>query len=211
MFNLRKIGYRLMSTVPVHLTPRSMFEHVNSLTSGLTGSQCVRNYVGLVSNMSREDIIVESELFPRDALSFYTNHNLNKVNPTSHPALYAAFYTNLRGGEQGDYREGINVKIDNVVDCLTKFPESKRAIITIPNSPLTPDHTVDSEAKCLRELHFYIEDGRLCCSGFMRAQAAIIFPKNIHFIGTIQNDIAERLNVPVGTYHHFITTLVYGR
>jgi hypothetical protein len=45
----------------------------------------------------------------------------------------------------GDYREGLQAKIDNVVDCLTKFPESKRAVITIPNGTTTPDHRNDAE------------------------------------------------------------------
>jgi len=109
--------------------------------------------------------------------------------------LHAKFYTPARGGGQGDYRKGIAAKIDNVVDCLTHFPRSKRAIITIPNRSI--EHTVDEDAKCLRELHFYLEEAPavgsaapsaapsmvLSCTGIMRAQAATIFPKNIHYIG----------------------------
>lgn len=42
-------------------------------------------------------------------------------------------------------------------------------------------------------------------------QAATIFPKNIHYIGTIMHIVARRLGVPVGAYTHFVTTLVDGR
>jgi hypothetical protein len=116
-------------------------------------------------------------------------------------------------------------------------------------------------AKCLRELHFYLDhpldapragamasgtggtgatasdaDRLLCCTGFMRAQAVSIFPKNIHFIGKSPTDgtpfvcrsvdrrgacsvcsgammhiIAGRLQRKVGHYTHFVTTLVAER
>jgi thymidylate synthase len=105
-------------------------------------------------------------------------------------------------------------KINNVISSLRQFPGSKRAVITIPYSSepsSKADHTNDEQAKCLRELHFYIEDERLHCTGFMRAQAAIIFPKNIHYIGTIQQMVADALKVPAGSYVHFVTTLVNDR
>jgi hypothetical protein len=35
------------------------------------------------------------------------------------------------------------------------------------------------QTKCCRELHLYIEDGKLCCTGFLRLQNATIFPKNV--------------------------------
>jgi len=145
--------------------------------------------------------------------------------------LHAAFYTPARGGGQGDYRDGIAEKIANVVSCLRAFPHSKRAVLAIPHTragSITADHTNTDEAKCLRELHFHLDDGpdpadpddataalppgpRLCCTGFMRAQAASIFPKNIHFIGTLMHQIARQLNVPVGSYTHIVTTLVNER
>ena len=37
-----------------------------------------------------------------------------------------------RGGAQGDYRDGMKEKIDNVIDCLKTEPLSKRAVIPIP-------------------------------------------------------------------------------
>ena len=50
----------------------------------------------------------------------------------------------------------------------------------------------------------YIEDGKLCCTGFLRVQNATIFPKNIHFFATLLDDVAKRVGVPLGEYTHFI-------
>ena len=79
-----------------------------------------------------------------------------------------------------------------MVDCLTKYPKSKRAVITISNNP-APHHFSTTDAKCLREVHFYIEEGKLNATALFRAQAATIFPKNIHFLGKLMDEIAERL------------------
>jgi thymidylate synthase len=71
-----------------------------------------------------------------------------------------------RGGEQGDYRDGMPHKIRNVIDCLKAEPFSKRAIIPIPfttQGSKTVDWTNQGQTKCCRELHFYLEDGKLKC------------------------------------------------
>ncbi len=193
-----------------------MYSHIRSLTSS---HSLVRNYVGVVLDMTAASLTVETELFPRDALEFYSKYNLEQldiVNNTRDRQLHEKFYTPARGGGQGDYRVGIKEKIANVVSALKAFPGSKRAVLPIPHSvkpSITADHTDTDEAKCLREIHFYLEgddapNRRLCATGFMRAQAASIFPKNIHFIGTVMQTIANELNVPVGSYTHIVTTLV---
>lgn len=171
-----------------------MNDDVVACTAGKT---LVRNYIGQIEDMSEASLTVETELFPADSLTFYTRYNLNTLD-LSNPAdaeLHAKFYNPARGGGQGDYRVGIQEKIDNVVDCLTKFPASKRAVITVPSRSI--DHTVDEDAKCLRELHFYLEPApasdacgagaaaaapaggsgaaapmRLSCTGMMRAQVS---------------------------------------
>jgi thymidylate synthase len=209
---LRNVNIAAFSTKTVsnpHIrkfkSPADMQKDIDSLTSS---TDVVRNYVGVIENMSSEQLVVETQLFPRESLDFYTRYNLcqtTEADKTSH----SKYYTAARGGAQGDYRKDIEKKIENVVHCLTRFPSSKRAFLTI--APLSTDHTSDGDAKCLRELHFYLENDKLSCSGFMRAQAASIFPKNIHLIGTIMHQIAQRLNKKVGSYTHFVTTLVSAR
>lgn len=76
-----------------------------------------------------ESVLVETELFPRGAIEFYTAKNMGWPIAEDDTAKWL---TPGRGGEQGDYREGMQKKIANVVDCLRTHPHSKRAIIPIP-------------------------------------------------------------------------------
>jgi thymidylate synthase len=123
------------------------------------------------------------------------------------------FMNTNRGGAQGDYRDGMTAKIANVIDCLTNFPQSKRALITVCNQPM-PNHSSDVDAKCVRELQLYLDDdGKLSGTVFLRAQAAFLFPKNIHMIGSIMNEIAQQLpNKPgLGTLFYLTGILVSDR
>lgn len=171
----------------------------------LTEGKSVRNFSRLI-DMS--DFLVETSLFPSDVLEAYSAWNLEREIDEQQRAFFSA----ERGGGQGDYRKGMAAKIDNVVDCLTRFPQSKRAVITISNNP-SPSHESDDDAKCLRELHFHIDEDRLCATVLFRAQAAQIFPKNIHFIGALMQEIASRLpGAPgLGTLYYLTTILVSDR
>jgi len=164
----------------------------------------IRNYTRLID---MTDYTVETDLFPREALVVYSAYNMEEdVAPEDRKRYFSAH----RGGSQGDYREGMRRKIANVVDCLSQFPRSKRAVITIPNTSF-PSHTNDDDAKCCREIHFYLDDDKsdnLCATVWMRAQAAEIFPKNVHFVGSIMEHVATKLHKPVGTLFYLATTLV---
>jgi hypothetical protein len=195
--------------VPRFASPAAMYAHLDA-TIATTPGGAVHNYCGVVENMSVDALVVETPLFPRDALDFYTRHNLCELDADgADKALYAKYYDAARGGGQGDYRLDLQPKLDNLLDCLRRYPQSKRAVLTIP--PPSLDHTSDNDAKCLRELHYFIVDGALHCTGLMRANAASIFPKNIHYIGSLQHRLAAELGVTVGTYTHFVTTLISGR
>ena len=61
------------------------------------------------------------------------------------------------------------------------------------------------------ELHLYLEDGQLKCTGILRMQNASIFPKNIHFFATLIDHVATELGTPVGEYTHWITNLCHDR
>ena len=162
--------------------------------------------------INMENYLVETELFPEPVLQAYSAWNLGEALS---PAQQQHFNAE-RGGGQGDYRAGMPEKIANVVDCLSHFPNSKRALITISNHPI-PNHRSDEQAKCLRELHFYLEGEagatRLNASCFFRAQAALIFPKNIHFIGSLMQSIARQLpqQPSLGQLYYFTSLLVADR
>jgi hypothetical protein len=166
----------------------------------------VRNYV---QNLEMSDYLVVTDVFPEEALLAYTAYNLERELTAEQRNLL----NSNRGGAQGDYREGMARKIANVVDCLGRFPMSKRAIITISNEPC-PDHSSDSDAKCVRELQLYLDDhGRLSGTVFLRAQAAFLFPKNIHMLGSIMTAVAEQLpgQPKLGTLFYLAGILVADR
>jgi thymidylate synthase len=181
---------------------RAAWLHMNEISD----EQPVRNFVQV---LDMSDYVVETELFPEAALKTYSALNMEKDISDEQKQ----YISELRGGAQGNYSEGMGRKIANVVDCLTHYPQSKRAVITMSNQP-APDHRNDADAKCLRELQLYLDDGgQLSATAFFRAQAASIFPKNIHFIGSIMAEVADRLpqKPALGTVFYLATILVSDR
>jgi len=158
------------------------WSHMTEISAG----RAVRNYVQL---LDMQDYLVESDLFSAPILHAYSDWNLEK-NVTDEQKKY---FSDLRGGGQGDYREGMRKKIANVVDCLSLFPQSKRAVISTCNESM-PNHQNDDDAKCLREIFFHLDDdNQLNATVTFRSQAAMLFPKNIHFIGSMMSEVAAKL------------------
>ena len=177
------------------------------LMTDLTERQgAVRNFQ---QTIRMDDWLVETDLFPAEALEAYTAWNLEK--PLS-PEIRQKYFSEHRGGAQGDYRANMAHKIANVVESLKLFPASKRAVITILNNP-EAHHSADDEAKCMREIHFYCEGNDLNATVFFRAQAAEIFPKNIHFIGSLMAEVAKGLGSKFrpGQLFYLATILVSDR
>ena len=192
------------------LTCRQVYDEMQDLLgrcSSTTKKKLIRNYTRRI-DMSQRQYVVETALFPLPALRVYSLYNLGQHAELTKEEQ-TRYFSAQRGGAQGDYHDGMPEKISNVVQCLHQYPASKRAVITIPNTSY-PDHTHDADAKCLRELHFYLDavettansssttttappHFRLNATVWMRAQAAEIFPKNIHFIGTLMTTIATAL------------------
>lgn len=165
----------------------------------------VRNYTQL---LDMENYLLTTDLFSEECLNAYSAWNLEDQIPPE----WEKYFSDERGGHQGDYREGMQGKIQNTIDCLTRYPKSKRAVITICNNP-APSHTEDADAKCLREVHFYIVKNKLNATALFRAQAVSIFPKNIHFIGSLMSAIAKGLSRDIypGSLFYLATTLAADR
>eukprot|EP00563_Minutocellus_polymorphus_P017140 CAMPEP_0197719930 /NCGR_PEP_ID=MMETSP1434-20131217/3471_1 /TAXON_ID=265543 /ORGANISM="Minutocellus polymorphus, Strain CCMP3303" /LENGTH=229 /DNA_ID=CAMNT_0043304719 /DNA_START=21 /DNA_END=711 /DNA_ORIENTATION=- len=179
-------------------TARELYAHLREITKP-GGEYVVRNFVGVIEDISPEASLVETELFPRGALEYYTKKNMGWEYTEEECKQWQL---SERGGAQGDYREGMQKKIANVIDCLRTEPLSKRAVIPIPfNSAgsATVDWTDQGQNKCCRELHLYLEDGKLKCTGIVRMQNANIFVKNIHFFATLIDHVAKELKVPSGS------------
>lgn len=180
---------------------REVFERMCAMT---TEGSTVRNFH---ADIAMGDYVVETDLFPRAALEAYSAWNLEREVSAEQRAM---FFSAHRGSDQGDYRDGMRAKIANVVDCLRRFPGSKRAVISVVPRP-DAVHADDAQAKCLREIHFYLDSNVVGATVLMRAQAAEIFPKNIHFIGEVMDEVAAELGVGVGTLHYLATVLVSNR
>ena len=175
-----------------------MYDHIRDISRHESKEFVVRNFVGVIRDMSVEACTVETQLFPLGALEYYTKKNMGWEFSTEEAHKWQLAE---RGGEQGDYRAGITGKIANAVNCLRNEPLSKRATITFPFSGSGSDKndwTDQGMNKCCRELHFYLEDGKLKCTGIVRMQNANIFVKNIHFFSTLIHHIAKELDVEVG-------------
>mmetsp|Transcript_53705 Transcript_53705/g.127962 ORF Transcript_53705/g.127962 Transcript_53705/m.127962 type:complete len:266 (-) Transcript_53705:16-813(-) len=203
-------GMNLNGGFPEFATAADLYRHIREITSQ-GGDYTVRNFVGVIKDISVASSTVETELFPKGALDFYTKKNMGWKYTKEE---YDQWFMPERGGEQGDYRDGMPEKIDNVIKCLKEEPRSKRAIIPIPFSSegsKTVDWKNQGQTKCCRELHLYIEDGLLKCTGILRMQNASIFPKNIHFFATLLETVSRELGVPLGEYTHWITNLCHDR
>jgi thymidylate synthase len=180
--------------------------------AGGGGEFVVRNFVGVISDISVQASTVETDLFPKGALDYYTAKNMGWDYTQED---YDMWQLAERGGAQGDYRDGMAEKMANVIDCLKTEPLSKRAVIPIPyttSGSATIDWTDQGQNKCCRELHFYLEDNKLKCTGIVRMQNANIFVKNIHFFATLIEYVAKELGgVEVGEYTHWITNVCLDR
>jgi hypothetical protein len=179
-----------------------------------------------IPQVFEKSMMVETELFDQDSLKIYARFNSGERLSPEDSAAFSFLRSDKKGGAQGDYSMGMKDKINNIVECLVEHPESKRAVIMINNGRWLHYNTED--AKCLREMHFYlkpvfVEDipGRwgssLHCVAFYRAQALEIMPKNLYFAYHIMNKIRKDIskhtgeNVKLGSYSQFTTTLVPSR
>lgn len=203
-------GINLNYRFPQFETAADMYRHIRLLTHE-GGDFTVHNFVGVIKDIRPSSALVETALFPRGAIEFYTKKNMGWDYTEYESKNWLA---PERGGAQGDYRDGMPEKIANTIACLKEEPRSKRAIIPIPfatEGSKTVDWTNQGQTKCCRELHLYLEDGKLKCTGLLRMQNASIFPKNIHFFATLLSEVAAELDVPLGEYTHWITNLCHDR
>ena len=199
------------AALPRHRTAADLYADIRALTAP-GGNFTVFNYMAVIEDLSTpEAALVETELFPRGALEFYTAKNMGWAVSDEDAARWL---TPERGGAQGDYRRGMRRKIANAVDCLRTHENSKRASIPIPftdSGSETIDWRDQGQTKCCRELYLYVEEGRLSCTGVLRVQNASIFPKNIHFFGALLRRCSAELGLPLGVYTHVVASLCHDR
>jgi hypothetical protein len=120
---------RLFAWTPQHAafprrTAAELYAEIRELTKP-GGDFTIHNYVAVVEDMRPDSVLVETELFPAESIHYYTAKNMGwETTQEQHEKWYDV----RRGGDQGDYREGMQAKIANVVDCLAEHPHSKRYV-----------------------------------------------------------------------------------
>ena len=90
------------------------------------GEYVVRNYCAVIEDMRPEAVLVETELFPRGAIEFYTAKNMGWEYTSEQEAEWQL---NERGGGQGDYRDGMQASHSHTVagDAHSANPGRKRS------------------------------------------------------------------------------------
>ena len=87
-------------------TASEMYDYLREATQeGGAGEFVLRNFVGVIRDISVEASTVETELFPKGALDYYTKKNMGWDYTKEE---YGQWQLPERGGEQGDYREGVS-------------------------------------------------------------------------------------------------------
>ena len=113
----------------------------------------INNFHGNINNFNEENATIVTDLFDFETLDYYARKNCELPITKEEKEKYETEY---RGGLQGDYSSEMGLKVSNVVECLNNFPLSKRAVIMMNNSWW--EHQDTDEAKCCRELHFYLTE-----------------------------------------------------
>jgi thymidylate synthase len=169
------------------------------------------NFIGQIERMTESAYTHETALFPLRALDAYSKANLGDDLDLADMQQFA----DERGGDQGDYRKGMQQKIEQVTLALMGKRTSKRAVLTVPFTDkcslcVKTDDT--PEWKCLREVYFRLDENNvLHATGVMRSQALSILPKNLHMIGRLMDRVAKDLGARVGSYVHICHFLVSDR
>lgn len=107
-------------------------------------------------------------------------------------------------------KHGFN-QIYKMAELLSFDPNSRRAVmnINVPNK-----NVIDTKDEmCTIALQFLLRDGKLNMTGIMRSNDLWTgTPYDLFYFTAIQQKVAKMLDVEVGTYTHFVTSLhIYDR
>lgn len=105
------------------------------------------------------------------------------------------------------YKHGFN-QVEKIIEMLTKNPNNRRAVINI-NVP-NEDIIKTKDEQCTMYLQFLVRDGKLNMTANMRSNDLIYgLANDIAAFTALQQYVAHRLNLEVGTYTHFDVSLHY--
>jgi thymidylate synthase len=113
--------------------------------------------------------------------------------------LYGAYGPRL-------FRFRHNDQNSNVVSLLRHKPDSRRAVVQLFNAEdLAKEH---KEIPCTCSFQFMIRGGRLVMLTYMRSNDAFLgLPHDVFAFTMLQEIIAMKLGIPLGSYKHFVGSL----
>ncbi len=92
-------------------------------------------------------------------------------------------------------------QIKFVIDELRRYPNSRRAVITIRSDKDISTSALDPA--CLQHIQYFIRDGKLHCKVLFRSNDAVEATfMNAFALIMLQKQIADELGVEVGSYTH---------
>jgi thymidylate synthase len=102
-------------------------------------------------------------------------------------------------------KHGFN-QIEKIIELLKKDPSSRRAVlnINVPN-----ENVIETKDEmCTICLIFFIRENKLYCTSIMRSQDVVFgLTFDAVYFMQLQKYIAKRLNVELGDYTHFTTSI----
>lgn len=100
-------------------------------------------------------------------------------------------------------------QLEEVIELLKQDPYTRRAVLNISDPTIDKINTKDMQ--CTVSLQFFIRDGRLDTTVYMRSNDVYYgFPYDYIFFVSIAQYIAQRLNVELGEYiHHAASMHIY--
>ena len=102
-------------------------------------------------------------------------------------------------------KHGFN-QIEKIIELLKKDPSSRRAVlnINVPN-----ENVIETKDEmCTICLIFFIRENKLYCTSVMRSQDVVFgLTFDAVYFMQLQKYIAKRLNVELGSYTHFTTSI----
>ncbi|WP_445996910.1 thymidylate synthase [Okibacterium fritillariae] len=126
-------------------------------------------------------------------------------------SIYPEFAVDGRvEGAYGPRLFGENHRLSDVVDLLRQRPSSRQAVVQIFAHQ---DLQNEKDVPCTTNIQFFIREGRLDMVTHMRSNDAYLgLPHDIFTFTMIQELVAIRLGVKLGTYKHFVGSLhLYAR
>jgi len=103
------------------------------------------------------------------------------------------------------YGKRLSTNLNKMLKHLKHEETSRRAVLLILKEE--DEYQTELEYPCAIGLHFYIRDGLLLCTCYMRSQSVLkLLAQDLFVFTTIQEYVASKLHVPLGPYYHFITS-----